>query len=273
MATDAVLEYYDGPDLERVVFGALEGAGRDVERLDPDDLAGLDEFHALGRPATLALAELAGIAAGERVLDLGAGIGGPSRVLARHYGAQVTALDPTDRFCRLNAAITQRSGLGDRVTVVRGDGREIPAADDSFDVVWTQAVLQSVDDKAALAREVVRVLVPGGRWALFEVIAAGGGEVVPPVPWADSIEQSFVLPEAELRALLAGAGFVETAWRTLPEVQESIVAAAAAPGMATGLDDVTLALVMPDFGERMAGLARNVEDSRIAVAQGVVTSG
>ncbi len=272
MATDAVLEYYDGPDLEPLVFGALESAGRDVERLDPDDLAGLDEFHALGRPATLALAELAGIAAGDRVLDLGAGIGGPSRVLARHYGAQVTALDPTDRFCRLNATITQRSGLGDRVTVVRGDGREIPAPDGSFDVVWTQAVLQSVDDKAALAREVRRVLVPGGRWAMFEVIAAGGGEVVPPVPWADSLEQSFVLPEAELRALLAGAGFAETAWRALPEIQESIVAAAAAPGMATGLDDVTLALVMPDFGERMAGLARNVEERRIAVAQGVLTS-
>ena len=205
MATDPVLDYYDGPDLEPVVIGALEGAGRDVERLDPDDLAGLDEFHALGRPATLALAELAGIAAGERVLDLGAGIGGPSRVLARHYGAQVTAVDPTDRFCRLNATLTVRSGLSDRVTVVRSNGREIPAADASFDVVWTQAVLQNVEDKAGLAAEVRRVLVPGGRWALFELVAGGGGEVVFPVPWGDDPAHSFVLSDAELRRSVSAA--------------------------------------------------------------------
>lgn len=95
---DPGLSYYAGgdPSLAKVL-DALRRAGRPVDRLDPDDLAALDEFHALGRPATLALADLAGVKAGERVLDVGAGIGGPSRVLARHYGAHVTALDATER--------------------------------------------------------------------------------------------------------------------------------------------------------------------------------
>src|SRR3954452_5994363 len=111
MTTEAPLDYYDGPDLTPVVLDALAAAGRSVERIDPDDLAQLDEFHALGRPATLALAELAGIAPGEDVLDDGAGIGGPSRVLARHLEARVTALDPTARFSALNRILTERTGL------------------------------------------------------------------------------------------------------------------------------------------------------------------
>src|SRR3954462_13255697 len=99
--------YYDGPDLTAVVADALAAAGRPGQ-VEPDDLAALDEFHALGRPATLALADLAQIRPGERLLDVGAGIGGPSRVLAHHYGARVTAVDPTERFRALNRFLCGR---------------------------------------------------------------------------------------------------------------------------------------------------------------------
>src|ERR1700722_2458020 len=101
--------YYDGPDLEQRVLAALGAAGRAVDPLDPDDLAGLDEFHALGRAGTLALAELAHVRPGQLVLDVSAGIGGPSRVLARHYGATVTALEPTKRFAALARPVTSTS--------------------------------------------------------------------------------------------------------------------------------------------------------------------
>jgi 2-polyprenyl-3-methyl-5-hydroxy-6-metoxy-1,4-benzoquinol methylase len=96
-----MISYYDGPDIEELVLGALRAAGRSLDPLDPDDLAGLDEFHALGRAGTLALADLADVRPGELVVDVGAGIGGPSRVLARHYGATVAALEPTRRFASL----------------------------------------------------------------------------------------------------------------------------------------------------------------------------
>ena len=78
MAREAALDYYEGgsSELSGVVLEALRAAGREVDPLDPDDLAGLDEFHGLGRAATLTMAELAGIAEGERVLDVGAGMVG-----------------------------------------------------------------------------------------------------------------------------------------------------------------------------------------------------
>jgi cyclopropane fatty-acyl-phospholipid synthase-like methyltransferase len=78
--------------------------------------------------ATLTLAELAGISEGERVLDVGAGIGGPARTLAAHLGARVTALHPTRRFCDLNEELCRRSGLGGQVEVVCGDA-QMPVAD------------------------------------------------------------------------------------------------------------------------------------------------
>jgi SAM-dependent methyltransferase len=128
--SDAALAYYEGgPELSGVVLEALRAAGRVVDPLDSNDLAGLDEFHGLGRAATLTLAELAGISEGERVLDVGAGIGGPARTLAAHLGARVTALHPTRRFCDLNEELCRRSGLDGQVEVVCGDARQMPVAD------------------------------------------------------------------------------------------------------------------------------------------------
>src|SRR3954451_12014830 len=269
MPADAPLAYYDGPDLTPVVLDALAAAGRSVERIDPDDLAQLDEFHALGRPATLALAELAGIAPGEDVLDDGAGIGGASRVLARPLGATVTALDPTERFCALNQVLTERSGLGDRVTIVQGDARGLPFGDATFDVVWSQAVWQGIEDKRAVAREAFRVLRPGGRLAIFEV-ASAEGELHFPVPWADGPAESFLVRAKDLRALLAEVGFREREWRTGADVPPSIQAAASGEGMAAGLPELTLGLLMPDFEARMSGLGRNVAEGRIEIVQAVL---
>jgi sarcosine/dimethylglycine N-methyltransferase len=139
--------YYDGPDFVDQLSEALRGAGLDPDDLSLDDLAALDEFHALGRAATIALADLAGIEPGTRVLDVGAGLAGPARFLAQRYDAQVTALDATARFCRAAEMLTRGTGLADRVHIVEGDALALPFENDSFDMAWTQAVTQNVADK------------------------------------------------------------------------------------------------------------------------------
>ena len=260
------LEFYDGPDLEGVVLDALRAAGRPIDPLDSDDLAAMDEFHALARAGTLALAELADVTASDRVLDVGAGIGGPSRALTRHFGAEVTALDPTERFCRLARALNQRCGLADRIAVVKGDGRSLPFEDRSFDLIWTQAVWQSIEDKASVTAEIHRVVRPGGRLAMLEVIRLGSDELHYPVPWADGPAENFVASAEEFAATLGGAGFETVRWLVGEDVQAAIAAAASGRLMATGVPGIGLELLMPDYEARMGGLARNVETGRIGLA-------
>src|SRR4051794_19358295 len=207
--SDAGLAYYeDGSELASVVFDALRECGREVDPLDPDDLAGLDEFHGLGRAATLTMADLARVSRGERVLDVGAGIGGPARTLAVHRGAHVTALDPTRRFCDLNEELCRRSRLDDDVEVICGDARQMPIDDGQFDVVWTQAVWPNIDDKQGMLSEMHRVLKEDGRLALFEVVSgAQRGDLHYPVPWANGPAESFLVSPDELRRLAESAGF------------------------------------------------------------------
>jgi SAM-dependent methyltransferase len=270
----AALDYYaGGPELLDVVLDALQAAGRTVDPLDPADLAGLDEFHGLGRAATLTLAELVGISRGDRVLDVGAGIGGPARTLAASFGAEVTALDPTRRFCDLNAELCRRTGLDGKVKVVCGDAREMPVTNETFDVVWTQAVWPSIDDKKTMLSEMHRVLKPGGDLALYEVVAGdAGGELHYPVPWANGPSENFLVPAAELRRLAESTGFAVREWLEPPDLIARIGQTAGShPSMATGVEGVTLALVMPDFEARMAGLARNVEEARIGIVMAVLS--
>jgi MPBQ/MSBQ methyltransferase len=272
--SNAALTYYaDGPDLAGVVLDVLRERGREIDPLDPDDLAGLDEFHGLGRAATLAMADLARISEGDRVLDVGAGIGGPARTLAAHSGALVTALDPTRRFCDLSEDLCRRTRLEDKVEVVCGDARRMPFDDGQFDVVWTQAVWPNIGDKQAMLGEMHRVLKDGGRLALYEIVSGSRqGDLHYPVPWADGPAECFLVAPDELRRLAESAGFAVREWLEAPELIARIGATAASghPGMTNGVEGVTLALVMPGFEARMAGLARNVEEQRIAMVMAVL---
>jgi SAM-dependent methyltransferase len=272
-ADDAVLRYYahDGADPVPVVVDALRGAGRDAEAIDIDDLAGVDEFHALGRAATMALAELAGVEPGAEVVDVGAGLGGPARFLAGRLGARVTAVEPTARFRDACTELTRRAGLADRVRTVDGTATALPLGDATMDVAWMQAVAISVADKQAMAREVRRVLRPGGRLAFFDSVAGPKGDPYFPVPWADGPETSFLVPAGELRSAFAAAGLEPEVWNE----QEGALAEIAARPFEPTVDPsrVGLRLLMPDFDTRMGNVGRSIADGRLRLLQAVLRAG
>jgi SAM-dependent methyltransferase len=174
-------------DLGAVILAALAATGKDVDRLTPDDLEPVDELHSRGRAATVDLAGLLVLDGTERILDLGCGIGGPSRYLARTFGCRVTGLDLTPEFCRVATMLAERTGLADKVDYRQGDALAIPFPAQSFDVVWSQNVAMNIADRDRLFAEVRRVVRSGGRYGFSDVISGPGGPPHFPVPWADQL--------------------------------------------------------------------------------------
>lgn len=202
-----VAQHYGRAGLEAAILDALAAGGRDPDRLAPDDLAGVDEFHLGWRAATVALAADLALAPGEQVLDLGCGIGGPARYFAAAHGCRVTGVDLTEEFIRTAEALTRRCGLADRVAFRHASALALPFPDGSFDAATLIHVGMNIADKPALFREARRVLRPGARFGVYDLMRVGEGRIVCPVPWATTAETSFVATVDEYRRLLGAAGF------------------------------------------------------------------
>ena len=128
-----VSEHYARPDLERAIEAALVASGKNLDQLTPDDLAPVDEFHTGGRQATIELAAHMAIAPEMHLLDVGCGIGGPSRYFARAHGCRVKGIDLTADYVRTAARLAQRVGLGDRVEYRQASALALPFAPETFD--------------------------------------------------------------------------------------------------------------------------------------------
>ena len=265
---DTIQAHYTRSDLGSAILAALQKSGKDLDRLAPEDLAPVDEFHIRGRAATLELARAAGLDSSRRVLDVGSGIGGTSRCLAREFGCRVTGTDLTEEYCPTAAMLSSRIGLEHLVDYRQGDATNLPFADASFDVVWTEHAAMNIPDKLRLYREMHRVLEPGGTLAIHDVLAGPSGAVLFPVPWARTPESSFLVTPDELRKLLDEAGFTVTDWSDTTEQARDWFVAVAERIRKEGLPPLGFHLLLgPDFQVMAQNQRRNLEEGRIALAQ------
>jgi SAM-dependent methyltransferase len=204
---DAVVRHYGLPGTLRRLLDKLEAEGRDLSRLRAADLRGMDQLHGGGFAATEAMAALAGVGPGMRVLDAGSGLGGTSRYLAEGFGVEVEAVDLTPDFVEAAEALNRLCGLDGLIRTRVGSVTALPFDDAGFDLVWSHYVAMNVLDKAALSWEAFRVLRPGGR-LVFAMLAQGeAGEPHFPLPWAREPSASFLVTPEEVLAGMQGAGF------------------------------------------------------------------
>jgi len=118
------------------------------------------------------------------VLDA-ADLGGPARLLASEFGANVTGVDLTPGFCRIAQALSVHTGKAGQTRFCAADALSLPFADDRFDLVWTEHKAMNIADRDALYRELLRVTRPGGRLALHDITAgADVAALAYPVAWA-----------------------------------------------------------------------------------------
>jgi sarcosine/dimethylglycine N-methyltransferase len=244
---------------------ALIAAGKDLEHLVPADLAMLEDFHTMGRIATAQLVDLAGITGETAVLDAGSGIGGTARYVADRFGATVTAVDLTDEYCETHRWLNGLVGLDKQISVHQGDVTALPFADASFDVALSQHVQMNVADKVSLYSEARRVLVAGGRLALWDITIGDGRELTFPVPWADQPAHSHLVGPDDLRAAVESAGFAVEQWNDLSDQASALMEALL--GQPAG--PLGLQVFVADFARKAQNLTAALSDGQLRVIQGV----
>ena len=209
MGQDAdLIQHYGGGGLLKAIEAGLAASGKSPQSATVEDLAPVDEFHVGGRSATVALCERLDIDADMELLDIGCGIGGTARFLAAETDCRVTGVDLSPTYVEIAKALSEWTGLGSRCRFEAGSALGLPFADDSFDRAVQLHVGMNIADKAALFAEIARVLRPGGRFGVYDIVRQGSAELSYPVPWASDESQSFVSDGASYRDALESAGFV-----------------------------------------------------------------
>jgi len=226
--------HYAGSDLLSRIQAGVEAMGKSPATVDIEDLGPVDEFHVGGRIATTELGERLALSADMQLLDLGCGIGGAARLFASAFGCSVTGLDLTSDYIDVARSLTSWTGLSERVQYETGSALDMPFEDAAFDCVTQIHLGMNIGDKAALFAEVQRVLKPGCRFGIYDILRLDGGDIAYPVPWASEASTSFLDSLPAYREALEAAGFVVLKERTRREFALEFFAAIRARGAALG---------------------------------------
>ena len=174
---EAVARHYGAGDLTERILKAMTAAGIDADRVGPEQLAPVDEFHIGGRAATIHAVAKMGLKADDHVLDVGSGIGGTSRYIASTVGCRVTGIDLTPEYVAAAQELARRTGLGERIAYRVGSALSMPFQDRTFDAALTFHVAMNIRDRAGLYRETGRVLKPGATFCIYDVMKGREREV------------------------------------------------------------------------------------------------
>ena len=202
-----VIGHYDGSGLLASIEAGLAATGKSSSTVTVEDLGPVDEFHIGGRAATAELCERLDVTRDDHLLDVGCGIGGTARFITELTGCEVTGVDLAPNYISIARVLTEWTGQSDSARYETASALDMPFEDDSFDKAVQLHVGMNIADKAALLREVRRVLRPGGRFGLYDIMSVADGTIEFPVPWATDESMSFVADLPTYRHALESAGF------------------------------------------------------------------
>ena len=264
--SNKVADHYSHGSLIATIEQGVVELGKTTESIGIDDLALVDEFHIGGRQASTDFLDQLDLSDQDHVLDVGCGIGGASRFVASHYGPRVIGIDLTEEYIETGRELCNWVGLEQLVSLQQGSALHMPFADQSFDHAYMMHVGMNIEDKAALAAEVARVLKPGASFGIYDVMRITAGDLTFPVPWATTAQTSAVATPEDYEQSLVNAGFVITAQRNRFEFSiqffEQLRAKVAAAG---GPPPLGLHLLMGDTAQlKVKNMLENISAGRVA---------
>jgi SAM-dependent methyltransferase len=205
---DTVTRHYTTYGVLDRIRDALAAEGHDPDRVPPEALSPVDEFHIGGAEATGAVLDRLEVGAGETLLDMGSGIGGPARQAARRLGCEVVGVDLTPAFVDAARTLSRMCGMDGRVRFEVGSVTSLPLDDGSMDGAMMLHVGMNVPDKPGLMREARRVVRPGRRFVVYDVMRLGRRGPEFPVPWAEHSEGSALDEARAYRDAGTAAGLI-----------------------------------------------------------------
>jgi ubiquinone/menaquinone biosynthesis C-methylase UbiE len=203
-----IVRHYEHGSLEKALLAAVTATGKNADgTLAHADISAFDEFHIGGRQATVEFSGQIDLPRGAHVLDVGSGLGGPSRYFAAERGWKIDGIDLTPEYVEVAGKLSQRAALAGAVTYRIANAASLPFADATFDGAYMLHVGMNIPDKKAVFAEVRRVMKAGGLFAIYDIFRESGGVFSYPVPWSAAPETNFVDTVASYRRLLSEAGF------------------------------------------------------------------
>jgi SAM-dependent methyltransferase len=234
-----------------------------------EQLDRLDQYHLGGLDAVDRLLPSLQVGSGSRVLDVGSGLGGPARRIAQLTGATVVGVDITEEYVEAARGLTRRLGLEDRVSFQHSDIAE-HRPESPYDAAVTMHVQMNVADKAAWFAAIAARLAPGARLATWEVVSAGSGPLVYPMPWSMDGSDSHVVSPDELRTAITTAGFSTVAWVDETEWVKDWLTAAFGGSRPSGPG---IAMLIDDGLTRVINLSAAVQSGAVQIYSGAFVQG
>ena len=206
-SANAIADHWGRGDVYGLIVSALNKLSMPLEGLTVADLAPVDHFHARGLAATVELADQLPIKAGQHIVDIGCGLGGPARYIAKRFQCTVSGVDITRPFVEAANKLTTLVRMEGQVKIEHGDGQRLPYSNATFDGGYTQHVTMNVADRARFFAEAYRVLKPGSFFALTEHGLGANGDPHYPLPWSSDGSGAYLVTPSRTRAFLERAGF------------------------------------------------------------------
>lgn len=268
MDDKAINDHYAVSGILESILNGLESLGKNLNSLEPNDLAPIDEFHTRGKESTIEIANLAQLQSHHNVLDVGCGLGGSARYIANEFGCSVMGVDLTDEYIDVANKLTEFVKLTDKVSFKQASALELPFSSESFDVVWTEHTQMNITDKEKFYNELSRVLKPKGRLVFHDIFGTNNAPHYP-TPWAEHESISSLCTQEEAKNTIEKSNLVVDKWIDKSKQSEEFFKEMVKKSENSGPPPLGFHLLMGSTAKiKLLNQARNLEEKRVTIVQG-----